>query len=128
MTKTKKPKDPRDGELDWTSLFAAFQDAFEWALDVAIAIARDYPEEVEAVERVRTFMRARIAGDMSHVRVDDILFTFGLLMAAIERDLGPIGANASALEPPLQLRVFCRAQLDPHVSRRLHAVSHITAA
>jgi len=77
---------PRD-ELDWTVLFAAFHDAFEWALDIAAAIAREYPEEVAAVERVRTFMRARIAGDISHVRVDDILFTFGLLMAAIERDL-----------------------------------------
>jgi hypothetical protein len=81
-----KPKRSRDGELDWTSLFAAFHDAFEWALDVAAEIARRYPEEVAAVERVRTFMRARIAGEMSHVRVDDLLFAFGLLIAAIERD------------------------------------------
>jgi hypothetical protein len=87
MTNSKAMR--RDGELDWTSLFAAFHDAFEWTLDIAAAIARDYPEEVATVERVRTFMRARIAGEISHVRVDDILFTFGLLMAAIERDLAP---------------------------------------
>ena len=59
------------GPLDWTPLFAAFREAFEWALDVAVGLAGDFPEEVEAVERVRTFMRARIAGQPSHVRVDD---------------------------------------------------------
>ena len=53
-------RDRRRGDpLDWTPLFSAFREAFEWALDVAAKLARDYPEEVEAVERVRAFMRAR---------------------------------------------------------------------
>ena len=78
--------------LDWTPLFSAFEQAFEWALDVAAQLARDYPEEVEAVERVRAFMRKRIAGIPAHVRVDDVLFTFGLIIGAIERDLGPVDA------------------------------------
>lgn len=73
----------RDGELDWRSLFAAFEDALEWALDVAKAFAHGFPEEVEAVERLRRFMRARIAGRTAHVRIDDVLFTFGLVIAAI---------------------------------------------
>ncbi|MFN0246131.1 MAG: hypothetical protein ACKV2T_04435 [Kofleriaceae bacterium] len=81
--------------LNWTPLFGAFRDAFEWALDIARAIARDYPEEVEAVERVRTFMRKRIAGESAAIDEEDILFTFGLLLAAIERDLGPIGKRVS---------------------------------
>jgi hypothetical protein len=78
------------GPLDWTPLFRAFEEAFDWALDVATLLARDYPEEVEAVERVRTFMRKRIAGQPAHVKVEDILFTFGLIIGAIERDLGPV--------------------------------------
>jgi hypothetical protein len=96
----KKPKQKRNttrtpdasgaGPLDWTPMFQAFKEAFEWALDVAAQLARDYPEEVDAVERVRTFMRKRIAGQPAHVRVDDVLFTFGLIIGAIERDLGPM--------------------------------------
>ena len=82
------------GPLDWTPLFAAFREAFEWALDVAVRIARDYPEEVEAVERVRTFMRKQISGEPAHVDVEDILFTFGLIIGAIERDLGPMSSLA----------------------------------
>ena len=89
------------GPLDWTPLFSAFQEAFEWALDVAVALARDFPEEVDAVERVRTFMRARIAGQPSHVRADDVLFTFGLIIGAIERDLGPVGTLGPWFAPPM---------------------------
>ena len=98
LIKKKPAKRPREidatGALDWTPLFAAFREAFDWALDVAVALARDFPEEVEAVERVRKFMRARITGEESHVRVDDVLFTFGLIIGEIERDLGPIGTRA----------------------------------
>lgn len=90
------------GPLDWTPLFQAFKEAFEWALDVGAQLARDYPEEVEAVERVRTFMRHRIAGRPSHVRVDDVLFTFGLIIGAIERDLGPVSALRPLYEPAMR--------------------------
>jgi hypothetical protein len=90
------------GPLDWTPLFRAFQEAFEWALNVAVALARDFPEEVEAVERVRTFMRARIAGQPSHVRADDVLFTFGLIIGAIERDLGPVSTLGHWFAPPMR--------------------------
>lgn len=76
-------------DLDWTLLFSAFNDAFEWLLDVAAHFARDYPLEVATVERVRAFMRKQVAGQTAHVRVDDLLFTFGLILGAIERDLAP---------------------------------------
>jgi hypothetical protein len=78
--------------VDWIPLFQAFRDAFEWTLDIARGLAADFPEEIEAVERVRTFMRSRIAGRLSHVRADDVLFTFGLIIGAIERDLRPVSA------------------------------------
>jgi hypothetical protein len=122
--RVKKPKEiEEDLELDWTTLFAAFKDAFEWALDVAAALARDYPEETDAVERVRAFMRARINDQPSHVRVDDVLFTFGLIIAAIERDLGPIGpvrTSAAWFAPPLTLRFPSAADWAPNIPRRLH--------
>jgi hypothetical protein len=85
------------GPMDWTPLFAAFKEAFEWALDVATGLARDFPEEVEAVERVRAYMRARIAGIPSRISIEDVLFTFGLIMGSIERDLGSVGAFGSWL-------------------------------
>ena len=95
-TKTKPRNEPRNhdpstaGPSDWTPLFAAFRDAFEWALDVAAAIARDYPEEADAVERVRSFMRRRIAGEVADIAIDDVMLTFALVIGAIERDLDPI--------------------------------------
>lgn len=76
-------------DLDWTLLFAAFNDAFEWVCDVAAHFARDFPAEVAAVERVRAFMRKQVAGHTAHVRIDDLLFTFALIVGAIERDLAP---------------------------------------
>jgi hypothetical protein len=91
------------GPLDWTPLFQAFRDAFEWALDVAAQLAREYPEEVEAVERVRAFMHKRIAGRPAHVPVEDVLFTFGLIIGAIERDLGPVSNVGPWFGCPLHL-------------------------
>jgi len=79
-----------DDPLDWALLFRAFQDASEWLLDVAAHTARGYTDEVGAVERVRKFMRARNAGRPAHLRLDDLLFTFALVLAAVERDLGPL--------------------------------------
>jgi hypothetical protein len=92
------------GPLDWTPLFQAFEEAFDWALDVAAQLARDYPEEVEAVERVRAFMHARIAGEPAHASVEDILFTFGLIIGAIERDLGPIAKRTTSWVAPSVMR------------------------
>lgn len=78
------------GPTPWTSLFQAFSEAFEWALDLAGGLARAYPEEVATVERVRTFARRRTAGDPAHIRLDDLLFTFGLIAGALERDVRPL--------------------------------------
>lgn len=110
MKKTKKRNTSRTsdvdaaGPLDWTPLFQAFKEAFDWALDVGVQLARDYPEEVEAVERVRAFMHKRIAGQPAHVKVEDILFTFGLIIGAIERDLGPVANLGPWFGAPAQMR------------------------
>jgi len=108
MKKQKKP--PRDtesefqdsGPLDWIRLYQAFDEATDWALDVAVQIAHDYPDEVEAVERVRSFLRRRIAGIPAHVRIDDVMFVFGLIIGAIERDLGPTRNLAPWFAAPMR--------------------------
>jgi hypothetical protein len=92
-------------QLDWSLLFRAFKDASEWVLDCAAYTARDYPDEVAAVDRVRKFMRARNAGRPAHLRIDDLLFTFALVLASIDRDLGPLAARPPCfVNPPLELR------------------------
>ena len=101
-------------EVNWKPLIGAFREAFEWALDVAAALAREYPEEVAAVERVREFMRARLAGKPAMVSVDDVLLTFGLLIGAIERDLGPINILG-----PLAMHFPTSPEFAPRVPRVL---------
>lgn len=70
---------------DWAPLFAAFADILEWLFDRAQLFAREYPDEVAAVERIRMFVRKRIAGDPAHARIDDLLFTIGLIAGALEQ-------------------------------------------
>jgi hypothetical protein len=77
------------GPHEWTALFAAFSDALEWALSRAGSFARDYPDEVAAVQRVRGFVARRLHGDPAHVRSDDLLFTLGLIAGALQRDVMP---------------------------------------
>lgn len=90
---------PLPDPFDWSLLFRAFNDALEWVLDVAAHTARNYPDEVATVERVRTFTRARNAGRPAHLRFDDLLFTFSLVLAAIERDLGPLTKRPPTFMP-----------------------------
>lgn len=110
------------GPLDWTPLFQAFEEAFDWALDVAAKLARDYPEEVEAVERVRLFMHKRIAGQPAHVKVEDILFTFGLIIGAIERDLGAVTNLGPWFAPPVARFPSAEELWDRIVPRRLAGI------
>src|SRR5450432_4714591 len=100
---TRKPEVTGSGPLSWTPMFQAFREAFEWALDVARNLARDYPEEVDAVERVRAYLRKRIAGETAPAPVDDVLFTFALIIGAIERDLGPVGMLGPWFAPAMKL-------------------------
>lgn len=120
-TKSSKAKKHRPrgaaSPLDYRPLFRAFREAFDWALDVAASLARDFPEEVEAVERVRAYMRARLAGRVASVEVDDVLFTFGLLIGAIDRDLGPVSSGPAV--SPLH---FPSADIwEPRIPRRFRA-------
>jgi len=74
--------------LDWTLLFHAFEDALEWAFDAAQDFARQFPAEVDAVERVRAFTRRQNSGRPGQLHINDLLFTFALVAGALERDVG----------------------------------------
>lgn len=94
MKKTEKKKHPRgasagrDVVRDWQPLFARLQDAIDWALDIAVKLARDYDEEIEAIERVRGYVHAWLEGRRVDIDMDDILTTLAILFAAIELDVG----------------------------------------
>ncbi len=86
--------------LEWLPLLAAFRGTVEWVLDIAADIAREQPTEVAAVERVRRFFRHRMDGYPASVRVRDALFTAGLVLAAIERDMGPLRTRGLSFKNP----------------------------
>jgi hypothetical protein len=73
---------------DWQPLFAAVKDVVDWALDIAVELSRDLPEDVEAIEDVRTCFHVWIAGHPCVIDVDDLLITFAAILSNVERDLG----------------------------------------
>ncbi|MCX5742968.1 MAG: hypothetical protein NT062_10780, partial [Proteobacteria bacterium] len=91
-------------------------------------LARDYPEEVEAVERVRVFMKARLAGKPAIVPVDDVLFTFGLIIGAIERDIGPVSNAGAWFARPLMRFPGVTDLWEPAPRRRVWTFSTTHAA
>src|SRR5882762_10960460 len=79
VKKTEKKKHPRgasagrDVVRDWQPLFARLQDTIDWALDIAVKLARDYDEEIEAIERVRVYVHAWLKGRHVDVDMNDVL-------------------------------------------------------
>jgi hypothetical protein len=84
---------------DWQPLFARLLDAIDWALDIAVKLARDYDEEIEAIERVRENLHAWLDGRHVEIDMDDVLTTLGILFAAIDIDLG---IDSSPVMEPLR--------------------------
>jgi hypothetical protein len=68
---------------------AVLRDLVSWAADIATLLTRGYPEERDAIERVRCYALAWLAGEpCPDVSIDDVLTTTAALMAGIDRDLG----------------------------------------
>lgn len=82
---------------DWQPLFAAMKDVIDWALDIAVRLARDYDEDVEAIERVRVAFHAWLEGRPCEMDTRDLLLTFATILSQIEIDLGI--DSTPALEP-----------------------------
>jgi hypothetical protein len=71
------------------SVAAVLRDLVSWAADIAIVITRGCPEDRAAIERVRHYACAWLAGESCpDVAIDDVLTTAAVLMAEIDRDLG----------------------------------------
>src|SRR5262245_11666496 len=95
----------------WTRLLGAFQDAIHWGLDAAAHLAREYPDEVETVQRVRAFVKAHIDGKKPAIDLDDLVFTFALAMAAFAVERGTPGAFGLWIEQP-PIRVTSDSDLE----------------
>jgi len=89
----------REVVRDWQPLFVRLQETIEWALDLAARLARDYDEDLEAIERVRSYVRGWLAGRRIDTDLNDVLTTLGILFAAIELDCG---IDSSPLLAPLR--------------------------
>lgn len=82
----------------WAVLIGAFREPLEWSLDRAAQFARHYPDEVAAIERVRAYMRARIANRQLPLELDDLVFAFTLVMGALDFELSHLGAFGTSVE------------------------------
>jgi hypothetical protein len=89
----------RDVVRDWKPLLARLQDAIDWALDIARTLAREYDEEIEAIERTRDYVHAWIHDQPVEVDMNDVLTVLAILFAAIEID---IGVDSSPMLEPLR--------------------------
>ena len=103
---TKKASQTRGVVRDWAPLFAHLQTTAEWALDLAARLADGYDEDIQAIERVRSYLKGWLAGRRIDLDLNDLLTALGILFAAIEIDRGI--DSAPWLEP---LRAFERTTL-----------------
>ena len=98
---------------DWSPLFAAVKDVIDWALDIAVVLARDLPEEIESIQKVRACFHAWLDGKPCEMETTDLLITLATILAAIEIDLG---IDSVELLTPLRTMVNAPSEL-PRVIR-----------
>ena len=73
---------------------AVLRDLVSWGADIAILLTRGCPEDRAAIERVRRYAYAWLAGESCpDVSIDDVLTTAAALMAGIDRNLGVTPAS-----------------------------------
>lgn len=71
------------------SVAAVLRDLVSWGADIAILLTRGCPEDRDAIERVRRYVYAWLAGESCpEVVINDVLTTAAALMAGIDRNLG----------------------------------------
>jgi hypothetical protein len=110
----KNDKKPRQRRIhDWQPLFAAIKDVIDWALDIAVRLSRDFPDDVESIENVRLCFHAWLDGRPCEMELNDLLLTFAAILSAIEVDLG---IRSTELLAPLRALVDAPSTL-PRVLR-----------
>jgi hypothetical protein len=112
----------RDVVRDWQPLFQRLEDAIDWALDIAKVLARDYDEELEAVERVRGYVHSWLYGRRVDIDMNDVLSVLAILFAAIEIDAGidssPVLEPLRGIPRAIHLPGAARDELPTVVIRR----------
>jgi hypothetical protein len=112
----------REVVRDWQPLFTRLKEAIDWALDIALQLARDYDEEREAIERVRDYVHSWLKGRRVDIDMNDVLTTIAILFAAIELDVGidssPVISAMRNTQPRLYLPGAVRDERPTVVIRR----------
>ena len=67
-----------------------YRSSLEWLLDIA---ARASPEHHAAIDRLRKAVRGLSSGGSAQIKPRDLKIAFAIVLAAIERDLGPISSR-----------------------------------
>lgn len=114
------------GPFAWDAVQDAFRAGLETGLDAAAKRAAGYPQRVEAVARTRAFFRARFAGRAAHVHWEDVLYTFALIVGAIDAQLA-----TDAVAPWLDILCelpFLDALRDSHVVRNPNPAARMSAS
>ena len=75
-----------------------YRASLEWLLDVADGAA---PDHRAAIGRVRRALRELAAGGSGRVNTGDLKLAGAIMLAAIERDLGPVASRSPLRFPPL---------------------------
>ena len=88
MAKKNDKKNRQRRVHDWQPLFAAIKDVIDWALDIAVQLSHDFPDDVESIEKVRLCFHAWLDGHPCEMDLNDLLLTFAAILSAIEVDLG----------------------------------------
>lgn len=71
------------------TIAAVLTDLVSWAADLAVLLTHECPEDRAAIEDVRRYAHAWLAGDpLPDVRIEDVLTTAATLLSAIDLDLG----------------------------------------
>jgi hypothetical protein len=83
---------------DWKDLVAALREVIDGALNAA-AKASSYEEEWDAIANVREFVYDWLDGHRANVKLTDLLLVLGIILSAIEIDLG---IDSSELLEPLR--------------------------
>ena len=81
---------------DWKDLVAALRDVIDGALNAA-AKGSSYEEEWDAISNVREFVYDWLDGQPTSLKLTDLLLVLGIILSAIEIELGI--DSAELLEP-----------------------------
>lgn len=82
------------------SVAAVLRDLVSWGADIAILLTRGCPEDRVAIERVRGYAHAWLAGESCpDISIDDVLTTAAALMAGIDRNLGGTTSDEDESHP-----------------------------